>query len=615
MGHMQKILLWIWNNISNIDSLTALIKFLVRIAVIFIGMITGFVRLKLRCNRYKFLNIPIDRATRQSMKYYIPTRGQLTDPSAGKEYTKNDSFNLTDLFLEHIFPKSDEQYFIILADSGMGKTTFLLNLFLKYYKKIRWKYDIVLIPLSFENAMEMINKIENKPSTILLLDGLDEDRHAMDDYIRRRKEICDATELFYKVVITCRTQFFPDGKSEPRKTDKIRYGTGKKSNDFKKYYLSPFCEKEIDRYLKKKYKGLSAGRKIEKSKMIINNCPDLMIRPMLLGYIDDLLEDSTKQYSTAYEIYSALVSKWIEREAVDHDILYEFSNKIAGQMYADRTIYISPADIEKLCKKYGINLKPIEARSKSLLNRNVNGDYKFAHKSILEFFIANQIYENWSPENPVPWDEVRQHEMVKRFLKEKCLPFWINLQETPHLNVSFHLFVSCAMHGTGFSNRRISDCEFIDCDFSGSDFTGTVFSSVRFVNADFSRANLAGIDLNNYDLSGARFEHACLKNAKLRGSNLNGADLSYADLTGADLEGANFESVNLKYTDFSNANLKGIRLKNSDLNFANLEGTGVTSFFFCISHGARKVWNIPFSDGDGLVLMNATDDRRYRHKE
>lgn len=410
-----KIISWIWENISNIDSLASILCFMAGAVIFVFGMVTGFLRLKLKHNRYKYLNIPIDRITKQSMRYYIPTRGQKTDPSSGQGCAGVDSFDLTKFFLKEIFPKSDEQYFIILADSGMGKTTFLLNLFLEYYKKIFREFKIVLIPLAFENVMERINEITDKSKTILLLDGFDENKEAMDDYVQQLKNVCAATESFYKVIVTCRTQFFPDNKSEPHKTNKSRFGIGKKSVEFNKFYISPFNEREVELYLKKKYKGLFAKKKIERSKKIIDNCPDLMMRPMLLGYIDDLLEDETKQYSTAYEIYSELVRKWIERESIDNETLYEFSVKMAGQMYTNNTVYMSQSDIEELCKEYNINLSAIEAKAKSLLNRNVTGDYKFAHKSILEYFIANMIYTNWSNDNPVSWDEIEQYEMVKLF--------------------------------------------------------------------------------------------------------------------------------------------------------------------------------------------------------
>lgn len=583
MEKLQKVILWVWDNISNIDALVAVIMVIVSIAVIVSGMVAGFLRLKLKHNRYKYLNIPIDRVTKQSMRYYVPTRGQKTDPSAGEEDAGNDSFNLTNLFLKEIFSKSDEQYFIILADSGMGKTTFLLNLFLEYYKKIFRKYNIVLIPLAFENAVEKINEIEDKAATILLLDGLDEDKYAMDDYVNRLKEICDASESFYKVIVTCRTQFFPDSKSEPRKTDKTRYGIGKKSIEFVKYYISPFNEQEVELYLKKKYKGLFTESKINRSKKIIMNCPDLMMRPMLLGYIDDLLADETKEYSTAYEIYSELVRRWIEREPVDDKKLYKFSAKIAEKMYNDNTIYISQINIEKLCRKYNIKLKSIEAKSKSLLNRNALGDYKFAHRSILEYFVANSIYHNWTFNNYIAWDRVMQYEMVIRFLKEMGYKELDKLIRGKVSVIKNMFFAFCEYPNADFSHKTISCCEFIDCDFDGADFSGTTFIDVRLnkvkfryaqlTSVDFSNAELNDVDFENADLWYAKLNNLILTNTKLKNADLSKAELKYTDLTNTNLEGAKLKDADLRYANLEGANLKGVNLAHTILIMANMKQT------------------------------------------
>ena len=253
----------------------------------------------------------------RSMRYYIPTRAQEVDPC--DDVCTTDSFiNLIPFFINEVFKNSDTQYFVILADSGMGKTTFLLKLFFEYYKKLLKKHDIVFIPLSLDSSIEGIRGIQNKPNTILLLDGLDEDRYAIEDYNKRIKDICSETELFYKVIISCRTQFFPDNNSEPGHTDRIRFGVGKKSVEFIKYYISLFNEKEIYIYLSKKYNPIFEKDKIMRSQKVIKNCPELMVRPMLLAYIDDLIEDKEKEYNYVYEIYDQLVYSWIEREAINN---------------------------------------------------------------------------------------------------------------------------------------------------------------------------------------------------------------------------------------------------------------------------------------------------------
>lgn len=116
---------------------------------------------------------------------------------------------------------------------------------------------------------------------------------------------------------------------------------------------------------------------------------------MLLAYIDDLVIDNTISYNSAYEIYKALVHKWVNREAIDNNVLYEFSEKVAEYMYNKKIIYINEEEIEKICKNFEMQLEYIEAKTRSLLNRDVGGNYKFAHKSILEYFLAKKLLMIW----------------------------------------------------------------------------------------------------------------------------------------------------------------------------------------------------------------------------
>ncbi|NDO49579.1 hypothetical protein FMM75_09235 [Lachnospiraceae bacterium MD335] len=208
----------------------------------------------------------------------------------------------------------------------------------------------MLVSLAFERSTEIIRRIEEKSKTILLLDGFDEDTHAINDYINRMNIICDETELFYKIIITCRTQFFPNRDSEPKYMGKIKFGTGNKSVEFIKYYISPFNEKEVNLYLKKKYNYIFERKKIERSQKIINNCPYLMVRPMLLSYIDDLLLDKTVKYEYTYEIYKELVLKWIQRESVKNELLYEFSEKVAEYMFLKSRFILKAAKF-RICVK------------------------------------------------------------------------------------------------------------------------------------------------------------------------------------------------------------------------------------------------------------------------
>ncbi len=151
---------------------------------------------------------------------YIPTQCQNVDPAAAEEPARVHAFavrqNLIPFFIKKVFrEKKEEKYYLVLADSGMGKTTFMINLFLKYTRKRFKTGGIVLVPLGHPKADEKIDSVADKPRTILLLDAFDEDSKAVRDYKTRIQEIIDKTLDFQAVIITSRTQFFPTDPDIP----------------------------------------------------------------------------------------------------------------------------------------------------------------------------------------------------------------------------------------------------------------------------------------------------------------------------------------------------------------------------------------------------------------
>jgi hypothetical protein len=357
-----------------------------------------------------FTPLEIKKAT----QYYVPTKCQNISPSKehepGVTHVAAVKEKLIPFFLERVFKYTDDdqRFYIILADSGMGKTTFMINLYLKYVSK--WfgnKYKILLLPMGHPGIDLDIDEIKNekKKNTILLLDAFDEDNLAIANYRTRLEEILEKTHRFRKVVITCRTQFFPSEEEEPGETGIIKYGGDKGYHYFLKFYISPFDEKDIRKYLRKKFSILHFTKK-QRALQIVKSSPNLMVRPMLLSYIDDLLK-SSRQYERTCEVYEELINKWIERESMRYredrrenfkKELYKFSRSIAVDIYlkheARKGFIINAEEIEPFAKKHQINLEHIEMKSRSLLNRNALGEYKFAHKSILEYFLAMEAGEN-----------------------------------------------------------------------------------------------------------------------------------------------------------------------------------------------------------------------------
>ena len=176
-------------------------------------------------------------------------------------------------------------------------------------------------------------------------------------------------------------------------------------------YLSPFDNKEVKQYLNKKYGILKFWNRKKKhtAERIVESSPKLMVRPMLLAYIDYLV-DSNQDFKTTYQIYETLIEKWIEREANKRKYeattrdkfkqdLHTFSKLIALKIYNQHkqtgNLSIDKETAAELCKQNLIDLQDYEITGQSLLTRDITHNWKFSHKSILEFFLAKQCIEDF----------------------------------------------------------------------------------------------------------------------------------------------------------------------------------------------------------------------------
>jgi len=391
-----------------------------------------------------YMKVEIQRATR----YYVETKCQTTAPSRHEEPGHTFAFapreNIIPFFLKKAFHPTNEddcQFYIILADSGMGKTTFLINLYLRYINQFSGtKYAIKLFPLAYPNIDAEIAKIsdQEKRRTILLLDAFDEDSRALEDYTTRLHELIQKVMQFREVVITCRTQFFPTEADEPRESGVLRFGPEGGQRVFYKLYLSPFDTKDIRTYLRKCF-GWWRWLKKRKARQIVLSCSSLMVRPMLLSHIKDLLQPA-QSYTATYQVYAELIHKWIEREALKvaperrqhyEEKLFDFSREIARNLYLCRaerqdSLFIDGQDIEPFADKHGITLSSIEMKSRSLLNRNALGQYKFSHQSILEYFLAEEALFNQQFRQELDFDSMAQaHRFFDEMIWERAtLPFF-----------------------------------------------------------------------------------------------------------------------------------------------------------------------------------------------
>ncbi|MGH9963152.1 MAG: hypothetical protein ACREBC_39550, partial [Pyrinomonadaceae bacterium] len=176
----------------------------------------------------KFSKGPYDEATiRAAMRYYIRPKCSNIDASQESELrhaavaTKEDLFEKVDDFLDH---HDSHRHLLVLADSGTGKTSFVLNYFAyNAQRPKRKRHRLALVPLGHPDADKLISSNPDKENTVIFLDALDEDTKAiLDDHDQRVRDLMGRCHSFKRVVITCRTQFFSRDEEIPVDTGILR---------------------------------------------------------------------------------------------------------------------------------------------------------------------------------------------------------------------------------------------------------------------------------------------------------------------------------------------------------------------------------------------------------
>jgi hypothetical protein len=160
-------------------------------------------------------------------------------------------------------------------------------------------------------------------------------------------------------------------------------------------YLAPFDDSDIDKYIRRRF-PFWRNKERQKAKEIATKLPDLSVRPMLLAYIPELMLNAAPPRFT-YELYALMINAWIRRESAwaSTKALMEVSEELAVNLYVRRQERgmerIPENELEVIARAKNIPLRKWQITGRSLLNRDAFGNYKFAHRSIMEFLFVYRL--------------------------------------------------------------------------------------------------------------------------------------------------------------------------------------------------------------------------------
>jgi len=430
-------------------------------------------------------------------KYYVEPNCQETNPADHHEErfltaTEPVMRKIDQFFGAKVFQTGDNQLFV-LSDAGMGKSALLTMLKLMHLTAFcPPDKDCVLKKLG-KKTLDDIAEIKEKRETILLLDSLDEDPTAYGRVKERLSDILQATQPFFRVIITCRTQFFPDSEHDPFKRPGVAVVAGFRCPV---KYLSFFDDILVEKYLLKRFPpkfGFFTNKKVEEACKFVAKMGSLKCRPMLLSYIEELTGSPLlAKEDSEYQVYEALIESWLDREKTKQpDIskknLSDASIILATVLQMKGLREIGEENLNKLIAEISKvkTVKEIELKGRSLLNRNSEGDYRFSHYSIQEFLVAKLLLSDkpvFTPKNSIHLTDF----IFRMMLISKRIPNFMNLLD---------------FKGIDFRNFDLKGASLSGANLSGLDLIGTDLSDADLSNSNLTETNLAGTTLVGTKLS------------------------------------------------------------------------------------------------------------------
>jgi formylglycine-generating enzyme required for sulfatase activity len=361
-------------------------------------------------------------------RYYVEPKVQHHNPADKDEderaisYVRAPAFEAINAFLTGDTPlRGGHQHLFILSDAGMGKTSLLLMIRLSHLFSF-WpkRYRCELLKLG-PDTLERIAGMEHKADTVLLLDALDEDPTAWGRIEERLLELIRASDACRRVILSCRTQFFPAGGADPfGRPGRVEIGGW----TCPMLFLSLFDDAQVDAYLRKRFPDKLHQRLLarenpirQRAVALVKPMRSLRFRPLLLSHIESIVSAKDDVLSVqqatpdadwnAYRLYEALVQTWLLREErklsrqfraqsiqpPDAAALLDLCALIAVHLQVVGRRELPLADLAMLRERHSAarHLSDLDVGGRSLLNRNAEGEYRFSHYSIQEFLVVRAI--------------------------------------------------------------------------------------------------------------------------------------------------------------------------------------------------------------------------------
>ncbi|CAO3568767.1 unnamed protein product [Mortierella alpina] len=530
---------------------------------------------------------------------YIPPRAK-TNLKASDDVL----FDLTEQ-LEEFLASKVQKVMLLLGDSGSGKSTFNReiehNLWLKYEKAKsriplyinlsaieRPEQDMIVKQLrKFELSDSQIRELKLQRKFVLICDGYDESQEKHNLYTTNR--LNQTGEWQVQMVVSCRSEYIGlDYRDLFQPSNDI--------TQFQEAVIAPFSRAQVDDYLVKYVITKAPLWNTKQYTEVLDQIPslqDLVKNPFLLTLSLEVLprlvdpgNNLTATRVTRVTLYDEFVVQWLEQgkkrlgnkdlnpqARADFDRLTDegftqngisFLKDMASAIYKNQAgnpvvTYSRKRDQGKWKEAFFSreNESQLLLEASPLTRSGIQ--YRFIHKSLLEYFFARSIFEpqegkekavqaaaparRGSVSSNFSFDDellVSEEEEEPATIQESVVDHplsWRSFVAEPSI---LDFLSDRVQQEPLFKEQLLAMIEQSKVNKEARKAAANAITILIRAGVRFNGADLSGIQIPGADLSYGAFDSAELEGADLRMTNLRNTWLRQANLSKARMEGVQF---------------------------------------------------------------------------